>query len=186
MGLPDLAGLTLGALVVDLCNQNAFTWLADWWFTNPSTVILQAGGKTWDAKRVDVPCPPGLVSLGWNGSSQDRLHWVGFDLDVGHGTASYPDRDAAIKDARRLRDFFHGQAEVRLSKSGEGVHVRHKIPMDAHRSPADGSRLAKRIAASLGLRADSSPSGRQAFWFWIREPLADSFKLIENHGEMKA
>jgi len=145
-------------------------------------IIASAGGRSWQARSYDDPCPHNVDALGCTGESiSGRLSWFGFDLDVGHGRLRYPDTEAALVDARRIRDALQGRAEVRLSKSGIGVHVRHLLP-ETPRLPADqGPLIAKRLAARLNISADPSALGRQAFWLWTREPAVNAFKLIEEH-----
>lgn len=168
-------------------NYLRWPWIASWWpEKGPTSLIVATSERSWDAKDFSRPCPHGLLALGWSGSDlSGRLLWVGWDLDVGHGGEQYPSTDLALADAFRIRAFFEGCAEIRLSKSGRGVHVRHRLPEDVHRPADDGSGIAKAVASKLRLKADPSALGRQAFWFWTAQPGPEAFKLITQHGEMK-
>ena len=162
-------------------------WTAEWWpLSGASTVLVSAAGKTWDAKDPQAVCPPDIQALGWGGADRfGRLNWVGWDLDVGHGQQNYKSTDLALSDAFRIRDLCEGNAEIRLSKSGLGVHVRHRLPDDENRLADDGPRIAKAVADKLSVRADRSALGRQAFWFWTHETNIDSFRLIHPHKGME-
>jgi hypothetical protein len=48
----------------------------------------------------------------------------------------------------------------------------------------EGPKIARTLAAQLGLRADATPLGRQAFWLWARRPAPEAFRLIEPHEGM--
>ena len=178
---------TLEEFQIDLANGLAWVWIADWWLQcGPSTVLVSAAGKTWDAKDPQAVCPPEIQALGWGGAdTSGRLIWIGWDLDVGHGKEQYESTDLALSDAFRIRDLFEGHAEIRLSKSGVGVHVRHRLPDDVNRPADDGPGIAKAVASKLAVRADRSALGRQAFWFWTQETNADSFRLIYPHKGME-
>lgn len=181
------SNLTLQQFMVELANTLHWVWIADWWPTNnPTTVLVSNGDKTWDAKDANAVCPNNIQGLGWNGSdTTGRLIWIGWDLDVGHGREQYETRDHALSDAFLIRGFLKGQAEIRLSKSGEGVHVRHKLPDSENRPSTDGPFIAKTIAEKLKLKADRSALGRQTFWFWTLKTFSDSFRLIFPHEGME-
>ena len=151
-------------------------WTAMW--LRLRHIIVAVPGRAWEARSSDDRCPDDVLALGCKGtSSRGRLSWVGWDFDVGHGGRSYPTTAAAILDAQRLRRRLAGQAEIRLSKSGVGVHVRYLLP-DHRYSEASGPRIAKALASELHLQVDSSALGRQAFWLWSRERKPDAFKLV--------
>lgn len=175
--------ITLEEFYIDLANTERWCWLAQWWPDGgPSSVIVGASDLTYDAKNGYAPCPHDILSFGWNGSdAEGRLIWLGWDLDVGHGAQQYESTDLALVDAFRLRHFLRGNAEIRLSKSGSGVHVRHRLPENANRPASDGPRIAKAIAAELGMKADPSALGRQAFWMWSANTSNHSFRLILPH-----
>jgi hypothetical protein len=67
------------------------------------------------------------------------------------------------------------RTEIRLSKGGRGVHVRHLFDEPV----PDAAAVAKDVVAKLGVRADRSSLGRQVHYLWCRNPLVDSFRLIE-------
>ena len=69
----------------------------------PGSLIVRAGGRDWDAKDADKLCPQNLERVGWSGgTNSNRLLWIGFDLDVGHGNANYESTDTALVGLRRL------------------------------------------------------------------------------------
>ena len=175
--------MTLAEIYLDLANSMCWSWIADWWPPGgPSSLIVQTAEGTRDTKSPDIVCPPNVQSLGWGGSDiNGRLVWVAWDLDVGHGAKQYGSTDLALADAFRIRDFLRGQAEIRLSKSGIGVHVRHRLPNGSDRPASDGPQIAKAVAQELDLKADPSALGRQAFWFWTASPAPNAFKLIWHH-----
>lgn len=187
--------MTLKEAIAKLGEKPNWAWTMRWFRLN--CIIVQTPGRVWQAKSAQDECPQAVQALGCSGISVlGHLDWVGWDLDVGHGTTSYPDPDAAIADARKLRDFLGGRAEIRYSRSGKGVHIKHLLPFfkreltpdgkvvwpDGEPPPAcAGPALAKTIAAKVGLRADASPLGRQAFWLWTRNAHStpSAFQLIE-------
>jgi hypothetical protein len=172
------AHITVEAAIIKICDRHR--WPAMWF--RLGCIIVSAGGRSWQVKSSDDPCPANVDALGCTGTAATgRLSWIGFDLDVGHGRLSYSDTETALVDARRIRNALEGRAEIRLSKSGIGVHVRHLLP-DAPVLPNDqGPVIAKKLAAKLNVKADPAALGRQAFWLWTRTPAPNAFKLIEEH-----
>ncbi|MGD0088568.1 MAG: hypothetical protein ABSE73_01485 [Planctomycetota bacterium] len=182
--------MTLEAAIFRICEEH--TWTPMWFRFGEIIVKVPADSpnrhrnrqgvllSSWSTKNSLDPCPTDVELLGCTGaSSTGYLSWVGWDLDVAHGHAHYCSLQEAIGDARRLRDALHGHAEIRLSKSGIGCHVRHLLP-EAPRLPASqGPVIAKMFADKLGLKADRSSLGRQAFWLWSRDPQPHGFELIE-------
>ena len=175
--------MTLKEFYIDLVNTLCWSWIASWWPPgDPSSVIVQTPDQTWDAKNANAPCPSDIQAFGWNGSdTQGRLIWVGFDFDIGHGAEQYASTDLAMSDAYRVRHFFKGRAEIRFSRSGEGLHVRHRLPADTHRPASDGPLIAKGINTELKLKADPTALGRQAFWCWTHESTPNAFRLVQQH-----
>ena len=154
-------------------------WTAAW--LRLKHIIVAVPGKSWEAKSSDDPCPSNVVALGCRGVTiAGMLSWIGWDLDVGHGREQYESTAAAIADAQRLRRHLKGRAEIRLSKSGVGVHV-YNLRMADVRPATDGPLIAKAAAKELKLRCCPTPLGRQAFWLWCRDRKPDSFRLIEAH-----
>lgn len=151
-------------------------WAARW-FSDAAVVCHTAKG-TFQAKHLNRPAPPQLEAVGCGGWTRNGdVRWVGLDLDVGHGAASYACLADALNDARRVHRHVCGAAEVRRSKSGKGLHVRIALAgVNGGRETA--ARIAKWLAYTLGLRADPSPLGRQNFWFWTRSPGPEAFALI--------
>jgi hypothetical protein len=170
---------TLEAAVFDVCKENP--WAATWF--RLGRIIVGVPGRSWEAESPQDLCPSNVETLGCTGAnSNGNLSWIGWDLDVGHGITHYQNQETALADARKIRDAFKGEAEIRLSKSGVGVHVRHLLRESTPAIPAiHGKEIAKGIARKLGIKADPSALGRQAFWLWVRNPMPDAFKLIEDH-----
>jgi len=175
--------------VVLLCDHARWAWTTPWW--SLAELIVSTAGRSWSVKDVTKLIPENAELLGCTGAALDgTLRCVFWDLDCGrHGgmkageRQSYSDLAAALADARRLRDAFRGRCEIRLSKSGRGVHVRHLAALSgADKLPAAaGPKIAKHWAAKLGLKADPTPMGRQAYWLWARQGPARAFELIEPH-----
>jgi ribonuclease HI len=170
---------TLEAAMARISATPAYEWTSAWW--RLGMIIVQNGAQAYQAKGPDALEPAGLELLGCAGLSQKGVwDWIGVDLDIGdHGTKSYANLDEAIADARRAREALKGRLEIRLSKSGNGVHLKNvpTTPMDAK----DGPAFAKKFATALKLKADATPLGRQCFWHWAKTPGSNGFKLIEPH-----
>lgn len=137
------------------------------------------GFADFELKNRDVPNTALLVgSGGWD--ENGALHWVGVDLDVGHGQekSKYQTREEAINTALQLRAFVNNAAEVRLSKSGKGVHVRVAIEGVMADGRTMAARIAKWLANTLEIKSDRTVLGRQNLWFWARERGEESFQEI--------
>ena len=144
-------------------------------------MIVQTDRGQWECKDPLRVLPSGVASLGCSGLADGVRRWIGWDLDVGHGKAlQYDTLELALSDARRIRTFLNGRAEIRLSKSGNGVHVKHMFPEKV--SNEEGLRFAKGTHSYLKLRSDPSPLGRQAFWLWSSKCGQDGFKLLAEHA----
>ena len=159
-------------------------WTAQW-FQRGMICLMMPGEKkpfSYELKKLNnAPSNPLAIGCGgWDGNG--RLHWVGIDLDVKHGAArtSYEITDQAIDAARRIRDFVGGAAEIRLSKSGIGVHVRVRISGIAANGREYARTIAWWLAEKTGIKADRAVLGRQNLWLWAAEPGPDGFKLIED------
>jgi hypothetical protein len=168
-----------------IVGQPRWAWSAPWWRTGE--IIVMAAGRVWSVRDPAALLPPRAELLGCTPvNHQGHAGWIGWDLDVGeHGTTSYTTTEAAIIDARRLREALDGRAEIRTSKSGSGIHVR-TILEPTQVPAAEAVKIARTMAARLALRADATPLGRQAFWLWARTPKPGAFKLIEPHAGLEA
>lgn len=160
-------------------------WTARW-FEGGGPVIVQTSGFKYECKRPDRAIAKDIIQIGTTGrDSKNKLKWVGWDLDVGHGKDSYETTDEAIEAGRRIlsyaKDLHHGYGELRLSKSGQGAHIRKLFQV--RESYEDGALLAKAVADLLRIKACRSSLGRQAHWLWTVNPVENSFKLIESIGE---
>lgn len=171
-------------------------WTALWWRRGCVVADTETGSFEFK-EREGVPpddqrVPRNILALGCAGwDAFGRLHWVGWDFDVGKGKVAkwqadlgmceYATRDDAIAAARRLRDALDRQAEIRLSRSGRGVHVRHLLPQDeaSYIKRDKASAIARGVAAMLKIYTDPAQLGRQCLALWCRRPSPDSFRLIE-------
>jgi len=153
--------------------QKQWAWTMRWWRTYQVAVV--AKGRSWSTEDIDQHIPRGVQALGCQGRARSDALWdyVIFDLDVGHGRDSYQTLDAALAAADRIAGSL-GSCEVRLSKSGKGVHVRYVPPQPV----ADGPGLAKQLAADLKVKTDRAVLGRQVQFIWTRTPKPDGFRLI--------
>ncbi len=167
---------TLREFLIDRMNTNAWSWMADWENWKSQSVIARRNGQVTDLKSWDAPAGPGLERVGWSGLSTDgQCRWLAWDIDVGHGKESFFDFHAGLLAAVNIWQILGGEAEVRVSTSGRGFHVRHKVTRDL--SNAQGGDLAKIIAGKVpGL--DPVPVSRQAFWFWAAKPEPGSFRQL--------
>ena len=171
---------TFEQAIYEIVEQERWKWCATWF--RLGEIIFEAPYDRGCVKHPDTKYLNGMINLGCRGISHTgKLAWVGFDLDVSHGREKdkYESTDAALISARKIRDYLKGHAEIRLSKSGHGVHVRHFVQTD--RPGEDGAKIAKAIVKKLDIRADPSALGRQAHWLWTANPKPNSFKLIEPH-----
>lgn len=156
---------------------NMHTWTQQWLCTGMLCYATSRG--VFEVRSLTMATPPDLTALGCGGwDRQGRLRWVGLDLDVAHGTRPYACLAAAVADAKRVWDFVGGAAEIRLSKSGQGVHVRVSLATPVAVGREGAARIAKWLSRTLHLRADASPLGRQNFWFWTSQPVPRAFELI--------
>ena len=172
--------------------QRGFEWTRAYWQPCEFIVMVNRNGKPaqWAVPEIDRPLPRESVELlGCSGLQRDGHYaWLGWDLDVGHGVpvvlvngervAPYATLDDALSDAHKLREALSGGAEIRLSKSGNGVHVRTVFDPAEQPEKAAGIEWAKKIAADLKLKADASPLGRQQWWLWSRRTAPRAFELI--------
>ena len=119
------------------------------------------------------------MALGCTGvTASGGVDWIGWDLDVGHGKTAYGSTFVAVQAARTIRDHVgHDTTEIRLSKSGSGVHIRTMLESVVDSTEAKSR--AREIANVLGVRADPTALSRQAFWLWAAKPGKDGFRLIE-------
>lgn len=132
--------------------------------------------KTFATKNPQTLCPVDVQVLGCSGLNlSGKFDWIGWDVDVGHGATGYCSTHTAIHAGLRIREYMGDRTEIRLSKSGRGVHVRHlcKDPV------ANAAEIAKEVAERLGVRADKSSLGRQVHYLWARKTVENSFRLIE-------
>ena len=192
--MSDEDKMRFGEAIAEIRKDTDCTWTDLWW--NSSQIIVSVPDWYWDGYRAEwrlsdrkfdswevkdasLYLPPTFTALGCSGLNGGNETWVGWDLDVKHGGTCYQTTQDAIQDARQIRCFLQGHAEIRLSKSGVGVHVRHKF--EAPQVAGRAARFAKAIANKLNLKADPSALGRQCMWLWVKEPTAQSFQLIEPH-----
>ena len=156
---------------------NAHQWVQPWLRTG--MICCSTPERTFQASSLEMMTPSRLQALGCGGWDRDgSLHWAGLDLDVGHGEPSYPALTDAINAAERLRDFVGGAAEIRLFKSGQGVHVRVALATPIAGGRECAARIAKWLSRTLVLHADAAPLGRQNFWFWASQLAPHAFELI--------
>lgn len=164
-------------LINVIVNDSRWDWTYPWWRTG-CVVVGTDTGRIWEVASPQDGIACNISQLGCSGHDENgSLEWIGFDLDVGHGSVFYPTADDALKDAYRLREAL-GEAEIRRSKSGNGIHVRHLLPLDCGLKKKDAPRIAKFVARKLELRADPAALGRQVFWLWAKQPNERSFESL--------
>ena len=87
-------------------------WWSEWFCDG--MVVCAAKERVFEVRSLDHPVSVGLEAVGCGGWRADgHVCWIGLDFDVGHGSARYASLDAALVDARRVRDFVGGAAEIR-------------------------------------------------------------------------
>ncbi|MBE7466717.1 MAG: hypothetical protein HS116_24880 [Planctomycetes bacterium] len=175
-------------------------WTEPWW--QRGCLVIETPTSTFEVKHVegvvsaaDAPVPSNMTALscaGWD--DQHLLRWVGWDFDVGKGRPAkwqadlgmspYATTDEAITAARRLRDALDRRAEIRLSRSGVGVHVRHLLGTEegSHLKSHQAGHIARCVAAELKIYTDPAQLGRQCMALWCRNRKPESFRLIEEHA----
>jgi hypothetical protein len=142
-------------------------------------IIVQTPERSWATRNPHESCPNNVSALGCSGEDvRGKLSWLGFDLDVGHGKKSYATTFIAIQAARKIKERLGEPTEIRLSKGGLGVHVRHMMDDRSHEQKEAG-RIAKEIANELRIRADPTSLSRQAHWLWSRKRSPEGFKLVD-------
>lgn len=154
-------------------------WAARWF--RQGEVIICADGKTRAVRNIHKTfCPVNVQSLGCTGEGIDgKCHWIGWDLDVGHGAKQFGSTSAAILAGRMIKKVAGPATEIRLSKSGIGVHVRHLCQYDTMKL---GIERAKEIVSFAGVtRMDPTSISRQAHWLWSEKPGENGFKIIEEY-----
>ena len=169
-------------MILPMGQLNDILALKDWrsrWVRR-GMVCVQDGPRAMELDRLDYSGNIDAVGCGgWTESGE--LHWVGIDLDVGHGGAKncYESRDDALDAAFKVRAFVGNAAEIRLSKSGSGVHIRIAIEGVATNGRETAPHIAKWLVATLEIKCDPTVLGRQNLWFWARQSGAHSFQEIE-------
>jgi len=187
----------LNKKIEEICAAQA--WTAAWVRRGMICVMdlsRPKGKQSFELKGTALPTR--FDAIGCGGWDEDgTLHWVGLDLDVGHGHEknAYESTEAAVAAALTVFEFTGGAAEIRLSKSGVGVHVRvavklpelptpHPSPLpQGERGPERHGRkqaplIAKWLAKTLEIKSDTAVLGRQNLWFWAAQPGARGFELV--------
>ena len=168
--------MTIREFIDDYSNTNFWAWMAAWDNPLSSSVIIRKDLTVFDVKDFNYPMTDAIDRIGWSGLSTDGIaRWIGWDIDVGHGETSVETLDDAFHVATRLFLRLDGHAELRLSSSGKGVHVRHTLLQPLKNDAA--IRLAKNISRKID-GIDPTPCGRQCFWFWDRDPAPGAFRQI--------
>ena len=169
--------ITIEEKILRICEEHK--WPAVWF--RLGCVVVKTADRVWQVRTPDDPCPNDVEALGCSGwSFSGRLDWVGIDLDIGHGTDAYKDVATAIEDARRFRDRRDGRAEIRLSKSGNGVHIRCLTGPGYTKD--DAKKVVLGMMDCCWMKADATPLGRQVFFLWARDLKPRAFELIEGHA----
>ena len=161
--------------IFNICDTEKWTAM---WF-RLGCVIVGTTDRAWELKEPQFHdlLPDGITRLGCSGLSlSGEYEWVGFDFDCSHGKKLSP--EDALAEARKLKKALKDHAEIRRSRSGSGIHVRHLF--DFHNS--DAPAFAKALCQSLNLRADPAVCGRQAMWLWDANAGPGAFELLESHN----
>jgi P4 family phage/plasmid primase-like protien len=180
-----------------------WSWAAAWVSIGaprrPGMICVQSAGKSFELRSGSIPEHTTAIGCGgWDAGSSGRgddglLHWIGIDLDVrgvaaaipGHAEKKtlYDSTEEALAAALLVRDLAVGAAEIRLSKSGRGVHIRIAVAAgvvngrEAGKSLGVAAYAAKHIARAAGIKCDTTVLGRQNLWFWSAAPGPRGFEL---------
>lgn len=179
----DSGSLTYVEFVNSIMDLPGWEWTERWW-QQGCLVLAADNDEAWEQKAHGEIAPRNTVRAGCSGHDRKgRLAWVGWDLDVQHGGQSYETFNAALEDAYRIREVLE-EAEIRRSKSGDGIHIKYLLPEDSALTKEDGAKIAKYIAQKLKLKADPSNLGRQVFWLWQRDCNGKGFLVIEEQEKL--
>lgn len=175
---------TLSKCAEEIAAIPEFNWTEKYFENAAEFLYHKEGGKPKSGSpNVLVSELNQLVSLGCKGEDVDgNINFLFFDIDVGHGNNPCKTKQEAIEEGYRLRKFFQGRADIHLSKSGQGVHVLHRITGCKIPYPM-APLLTKGIAKHLNLKCDTTPLGRQSVWLWTRDLSPCSFTPIEDQEQ---
>ena len=198
-------GETYRSFVARIPDIEGWEWTRPWWHSRVVACVDNGTpkGNSFEVKNLDEPVPENIRNLGCLGFDDDGVYWVGWDLDVGHGKNPCSSDVEAILEAQKLKAALGdrveglpnagGEADIRRSKSGDGVHVKVMLPFDA--TTKDGEPLAedhvkaivKGIALRLGLHDDKAAEGRQNFWMWTQDgdPVLNDRSYVEISSQDK-
>lgn len=180
---------TVRTFMQDWQNTQAGSWVGSWFPHDwtPASVIVATPNRKRDVKSLDVALPDDVQMIGWTGlDTSGMCHWLGWDLDSSegghHGIEANESLGDCILQAIRFRNYLidsiGGFTEIRYSKSGSGVHIRHKL-----RDPlpkADALKFAKlAIHSCKRIHDDPAARGRQTFWMWSRYVGEKGFEVID-------
>jgi|GEM_PF-1780679 len=169
-GGPNTPSKSIGERIDELCA--VCDWRARW--VKRGMICIPH-----EIKDLLVTRDPDVMGCGgWDHAG--RLHWVGFDLDVGHGRddLKYASRDEALQAALLIRKFVGDAAEIRASKSGNGIHVRVPIAGVETDGRKKAALIAKWLARAVNVKTDTAVLGRQNLFFWAREIGPHGFELL--------
>lgn len=159
-------------------------WIKEWY--QGGIVGFDNGNSPWSGEGSNpyLNHPQArILKLGCGGfDAKGQVHWVGMDLDVNKGSNNdkYATIEDAIKAAREIRQFVGNAAEVRHSTSGNGIHLRIKLPGNVTGGKATAQSIAKYLADTCKVRCDRTALGTQLFYFWTATPAESSYKVIES------
>ena len=172
--------MTIEEKIFALLELPEWKWCATWFRTGE---IIMATPKRATATREahKMACPDDVIALGCTGETiHGKAAWIGWDLDVGHGAKQFGSTEIAISAGRKIKRKAGPRTEIRLSKSGVGVHVRHLLDKD-DMPMKDAIQYAKDIAEkAMVTRMDPTSISRQAHWLWASNPGVNGFQLVED------
>jgi len=195
--------MTYEERVFQICETPGWEWTATWFRLGEVCVHLPEGSPnalkdrdTGELKYVystkkpcEKRCPQDAIALACSGrDALGRAAWIGWDFDVAQGKFGESERAKkkqayqtvflATEAAKALAKTLGAGTEIRLSKSGHGVHVRHLFPYPSPHTFDQGKELAKKLAAESGIKCDASSLGRQMHTLWHANPGPNGYKLI--------
>lgn len=170
----------------ELPKQPGWEWTGEYLATGEVLVELRGDPDTKFTKKVlpSERVPLDMSRMGCSGKSRfapgtdNLLHWVFVDVDVGHGDNPCHDPGEALVEAQKIVRYV-GYGEIRKSTSGAGIAIGIHLPEGVDLRVQDGPTLALMMVEKAGAKCDSKATRRQCRWLWARELAPDSFQHVE-------
>src|SRR5579862_3323794 len=180
-----LGSQTYSELVYALVADTFWSWTEPFWMLDRGNLLAEIGLERKPVGNYDKQLTSRQLNrLGCTGCWNGAIHWLCWDLDVGHGKEPYASVKDAVAAGLKLRSAV-GWGELRRSSRGRGVTLRTILPDDLDLPAEIAGAMAREAARLAGVSVDDSAAGRQASWLWSARPENDAFALLEDHGKVE-